>query len=138
MARRKLDVNGDIVLTEKQRQALILSAEKHTLAVNAARVTYPNPGEKLTVDKIKALGFTGAHDSLLVVRDDDDAEEAGADVVIGVGVGAVEQDLAVGVADGAEAFAGYAEELEHKPEQEVDVGGEALRAELELECKEFP
>ena len=50
--------------------------------------------------------------------DDDDAEERGADVVEGVGVRAVEKDLAVAVADGAEAFGGNVEEGKREPEQQ--------------------
>src|SRR5471032_11343 len=76
----------------------------------------------------------GAEDS----GDDDDAEEGDADIVIYVGIGAVEQHLAVGIADGAEALAGDVEEAEGEPDSEVNVGGEALEAELELECEELP
>ena len=70
--------------------------------------------------------------------DDDDAEEREADVVVGVGVRPIEQDLAVAVADRAEAFDGDVEERKREPERKVDVGGEALEAELELEGEEFP
>ena len=70
--------------------------------------------------------------------DDDDAEEADADVVVDVGVGAVEEDLAVGVADGAQALAGDVKEVEGEPEQEVDVGRETFEAKLEFEGEELP
>ena len=49
--------------------------------------------------------------------DDDDAEEADADIVKDVGVRAVQQHLAVGIADRAEALAGDAEEVEGEPER---------------------
>jgi hypothetical protein len=39
---------------------------------------------------------------------------------------------------GPKLIAGDAEELEGEPEQEVDVGGDALGAELELEGEELP
>ncbi len=70
--------------------------------------------------------------------DDDDAEEADADVVVDVGVGAVEEDLAVGVADGTPALAGDVEEVEGEPAEEVDVGRETFEAEFEFEDEELP
>src|SRR5580658_5329760 len=70
--------------------------------------------------------------------DDDDAEEADAGIVIDVGPRAVEQNLAVGTADGPEAFAGDAEEVEGEPDQEINVSGDALEAEFELEREELP
>src|ERR1017187_2067675 len=70
--------------------------------------------------------------------DDDDAEEADADIVIDIGIGAVEQHLAVGVADGAEVLAGAVEEAEGEPDSEVNVGREALKPEFKLEGEEFP
>ena len=71
--------------------------------------------------------------------DDDGAEPDGADIVVGVRVGAVEEDFAaVTAADRAEVFGCDAEEREREPEQEVNVGGDALDAELELEGEELP
>ncbi len=53
---------------------------------------------------------------------DDDAEERDEEVVESVGVGSIEKDLAIAVADGTEAFRRYAEKGEREPEDEVDVG----------------
>src|SRR5271156_4040768 len=70
--------------------------------------------------------------------DDYYAEEADADVVIDVGPRAVEQNFAVGAADGAETLAGHIEEAEREKDKEVNVGREALEAKLELESEELP
>ncbi|HEY9759960.1 MAG TPA: hypothetical protein V6C97_32675 [Oculatellaceae cyanobacterium] len=68
--RKKLDVNGNVTLTEKQRQALVDSALKHTDRVNSQRVTYPKKGVKLSLPDLKALGFTDVHE-MFVIEDDD-------------------------------------------------------------------
>src|SRR3984957_4944397 len=70
--------------------------------------------------------------------DDDDAEQRGSDIVVGIRVGRIQKNLAIAVADGAEVFRGHAEERKREPEQEVDVGREALEAEPEFEGEELP
>ena len=68
--------------------------------------------------------------------DDDAAEEAEDDVVEAGGVRTVEQDFVVAGVDEVVDRDGH--EGEGEEQREVDVGGEALRAKFELECKEFP
>jgi hypothetical protein len=63
-------VTGEVTITEKQRQALVADALKHTERVNLTRVTYPPKGAKLSLEGIKALGFTDAH-KIFVVDDDE-------------------------------------------------------------------
>jgi hypothetical protein len=70
----KINKDGDVVLTQKQIDALVQSALKHTEKVNALRPTYPSPNAKLTLDEVKALGFTDAH-HVMVVRDGEDSDD---------------------------------------------------------------
>jgi hypothetical protein len=70
----KINKAGDVVLTQKQRDDLIQSALKHTEKVNALRPTYPSPHDKLTLDQLRALGFTDAH-HVMVVRDGEDFDD---------------------------------------------------------------
>jgi hypothetical protein len=72
----KLDKNGDVVLTAKQIESLVTSAKKHTEKVNSLRPTYPSPHAKITLDQVKALGFTDAH-HVMVVRDEDSSDPLG-------------------------------------------------------------
>src|SRR5580704_3169630 len=65
----------------------------------------------------------------------DDAEESGRDVVVSVGEGGVQQDFAIAVANRSEVLRRNAQEGKRDPQQEVDVSGEALEAELEFESE---
>ena len=70
--------------------------------------------------------------------DDDHAEKAGVEVLERVGVGAIQQDLAIGAANGTETLGGNAEERKSQPRHKVNVGGDALNPEAQLEGEEFP
>src|ERR1700683_481075 len=69
---------------------------------------------------------------------DDDAKQRRANIVVSVGEGSIEKNLAIAVANRAEALGGNVEKGKRDPDGEVNVGGEALEAELELEGEEFP
>src|ERR1700675_154513 len=53
---------------------------------------------------------------------DDDAEQRSSDVVKRIGVGRIEQDLAISVADGTEIFRRHVEEGKRQPKRKVNVG----------------
>src|SRR5208283_5433217 len=69
--------------------------------------------------------------------DDDDPEKRAADIVIDIGIGAVQQHLAVRVADGSEALAGNIQKAEGEPDGEIDVRRNAVKAKLQLELEEL-
>jgi hypothetical protein len=68
--RKKLDANGNVTLTDKQREWLVADALKHTDRVNLTRPTYPKKDEKLTLDALKDLGFTDVHQMFVIDEDD--------------------------------------------------------------------
>src|ERR1700729_1559476 len=70
--------------------------------------------------------------------DDDQAEKADTDIVVNIGVRSVEENLAVGITDRAEAFAGNSKKIKGKPKEKVDVSRKALEAKFELKGKELP
>ncbi len=71
-------------------------------------------------------------------RHDDNAKEGGRDVVESVREGRVQENLAIAVADRTKIFGGDTEKGKRGPDHEVDVGGEALEAELKFEGEELP
>jgi hypothetical protein len=94
-------------------------------------------GDGLGEDDLVGVALEVTQDGRAEDGGDDDAAKEGKDEVDEAGgEGAVEQDLVVAGVD--EVVDSNRHEAEREEQREVDVGREALRAELELKCKEFP